>query len=154
MRPYPPPLLKIEPSGSNVVLKWPRPMLRSGETPSFQPEAGSLTANPRSRVSEVPTAGGAVPVPVPGAGAPLSAPPRSTTLVEPFVSEGASHPVPHDRSCERRACPVSGCWEITSVQTQVVVSMTAESYLVGPASSTLWPPAPRVVVLGSTNMCG
>ena len=79
--------------------------------------------------------------------------------MDPLVPEGASHPVPHERSCERRVCPVSGCCEITSVQTQVVVSMTAESYLVGPATSTVspgpfTPGAPRVVVLGSTNMCG
>ena len=148
----PPPLLKIEPSGSRVVLKWPRPMLRSGVTPSFQPEVGSVIAPSRSSVSEVPTAGGAEPGP--GAAPLVSAPPRSTTLVEPLVSDGASHPVPQARSCERRDCPASGCWEITSVQTQSVVSMTAESYLVGPATSTVCPPAPRVVVLGRTNMCG
>ncbi len=105
--------------------------------------------------------GGGLEPGMPGVALPASEPPSRTTLVEPSGPEGWSQAVPHERSVEMRGWPVSctgfpsASFLVTmSVHSQVSVLMMAESYLVGPATSTLLPPAPRVVVLGSTNMWG
>ena len=58
--------------------------------------------------------------------------------------EGSSHAVPQARSLDSGTSPGSSGWSRTSVQTHVPVSMIAESYLHGPATSTLWPPAPAL----------
>ena len=129
-------------------MKWERPMLRLGNPPSRHPSSGA------SRSSASPEAFGGCASPGPGVVAPsASLPPSSTTCFAPSTPDGASHAVPHERSSAIRGCPVSG-WSTTSFQIQVSVSMTAESYLLGPATSTLFPPAPSAEVLGSTKRWG